>query len=346
MRRFLVWLQDPWAIAVLAGLIVFVSILSAFGSGLNLEEGRNLALILGGMIALPLAFWRSWLASKQVALSEAGHNTDRYQKGVTMLGDVRLSVREAGVFALTELAENNFDRYHVTVIKLLCSFIRDRSSEQTQEQSRELQHQQEREAERERREREQTPPLSSFRPSRQPTVRHGLADIAPDCQTALNSLSELNKIVRGRDYHLSPQVLDLRSTNLADANLAGLVLCGAHLRRAKLHRALLHTADLREANLSFADLTQADLSAANFSDSDLRSANFQGASFKAAYLQGTDLSSANLSGAILDDADLAGAKLTNARGLTVAQLETAKNVNSDDLKRLKTSEQTQEGEVE
>ena len=65
---------------------------------------RSLALVvaaLGGLfIGLPLAVWRSTIASKQAQTAEMGHNFDRYQRGAAMLSDKRLSVRQAGIMAL------------------------------------------------------------------------------------------------------------------------------------------------------------------------------------------------------------------------------------------------------
>ena len=71
---------------------------------LSIEDLRNLVLIGSAVIGLPLVIWRSWLAHKQTRLSEAGQNIDRYRKGAAMLGDERLSVREAGIFGLHQLA--------------------------------------------------------------------------------------------------------------------------------------------------------------------------------------------------------------------------------------------------
>lgn len=332
--------------------VLFVVVLSGLAKGLSLEDWRNLALVLAGLFGLPLAVWRSGVAAKQVEvatkqveLSEAGQNIDRYQKGAAMLGDARLSVREAGVFGLTELAENNFDTYHATVIKLLCSFVRDRSSEERQEQSRKFELQQEREEDRKRQERAKIPPMGFMQPQLRPEVRRELVDIAPDCQTALYSLSELNRIARDSDYHISPQAFDLRATNLSNANFAGLVMRGAYLRRANLYNALLHTADFKNANLSKTNMTRADLRGVNFSDGNLAGAILKNVDLRNAYLNEANLEAADLSGALLSGADLAGANLAGVKNVTYLQFAKAKNVNSDFLNQLKSEEKAEAEEL-
>ena len=83
----------------------------------------------GRLLACP---WRSGVRDthKQVRLAEAGQNADRYQKGAAMLGDGRLSVREAGIFALSAMVKRDPETYYLVVQKLFCSFMRDRSREQ------------------------------------------------------------------------------------------------------------------------------------------------------------------------------------------------------------------------
>ncbi|MEP0518521.1 MAG: pentapeptide repeat-containing protein [Hyphomicrobiales bacterium] len=345
MDRYLLLFRNPRALVALVAGVLFVIALMGFGTGLNLEEWRNLALILGGMIALPLAAWRSGIAAKQVALTEAGHNTDRYQKAVTMLGDVRLSVREAGIFALTELAENNFEKYHVTVMKLLCSFIKDRSSEQKQEQSKERKRQMELEEQRVQRaelEQQNLPAFGRHIPQRRPTV--ALQDIiAPDCQTALTGLSALRKIATVNNCALVNIELDLNNTNLSGASLIGADLRGAFFEKANLQGVLLMGGDLEGAFLNGADLKGAFLDIARLVGVDLSGANLEGAhllkaNLKRANLLGAQLSGAILAGTNLTEADLKGVDLTGAHltnsdlsgaNLTSASLAGAVLIHSD-----------------
>lgn len=307
MDWYLSLFRNLWVVGGLIGGVLFVIALSAFGSGLSLEDWRNLVFVLAGLIGLPLALWRSGVAAnqvkvatRQVELSEAGQNTDRYQKGASMLGDNRLSVRQAGVFGLTELAKNNFEDYHATVMKLLCSFIKDRSEEQ-------------------RRLADPLQDTDNNIGTSSPIDK--TKAIAADCETALTSLSDLSKYAKENGHSTSIGRLDLEATHLV----------GVALFRAALRRAYLADADLRDAYLIDADLRGAFLY-----DADLRGAD----------LVGADLTSANLTGAKLKGADLERAVFNEAIGLTSEQLELAKNYSPDILKKLREAEKAQKGEAD
>jgi uncharacterized protein YjbI with pentapeptide repeats len=157
------------------------------------------------------------------------------------------------------------------------------------------------------------------------------------------------QLIRGTD-----PVISLNRSNLFDATLSGVDLSGVEMRYANMRRADLSYADLSDANmscadLSFADLSQASMRGANLSgafmaNADLSPAsldnvNLSNAYMRAADLFAADLSDADLSAADLSDADLRyadlrhaklsdailrGADLSDARGVTDAQVEQAK----------------------
>ena len=85
---------------------------------------RNLGLIIGGVIAIILAVWRSRVAERQVAAAEGSLLNERYQKGAEMLGSPVLSVRLGGIYALSRLAEEHPEQYHIQILNLLCAFAR------------------------------------------------------------------------------------------------------------------------------------------------------------------------------------------------------------------------------
>lgn len=99
------------------------------GNHSRLESLRNFALIAGTPLALWLALRRTSTATRQADLAERGQNTDRYQQAVNMLGNEKLSVREAGIFVLQALGETDADNHYFPVQNILCAFIRDRSKE-------------------------------------------------------------------------------------------------------------------------------------------------------------------------------------------------------------------------
>ena len=108
---------------------------------------RNIGLVVAGLIALPLAVWRSLVAQKQAeaalrqadtALRQAetaqqGLLNDRYQQGAEMLGNDVLSVRLGGIYALQRLAEEHPEQYHVQIMRLFCAFVRRPTEDQVLE---------------------------------------------------------------------------------------------------------------------------------------------------------------------------------------------------------------------
>lgn len=113
-------MTDPWA--------------SPPSTAWTLEDWRNLALIVGTGIAATvgtvLAIWRSMVLQDQANTAKRGLDFDRFQRGAAMLGDKRLSVREAGVITLNTIALKNQSDYLEPVFNLFCSFIRDRSNDE------------------------------------------------------------------------------------------------------------------------------------------------------------------------------------------------------------------------
>ncbi len=85
----------------------------------------------------------------------------------------------------------------------------------------------------------------------------------------------------------------------------------------------LHAADLERASLPYATLTGADLSDTRLVSADLTHARLDQATLIGADLTDAILDQADLMGAVLDHAVLFGTDLSNARNLTVAQLEQA-----------------------
>ncbi len=154
----------------------------------------------------------------------------------------------------------------------------------------------------------------------------------------------------------------LKGANLTDADLNEATLIKANLKNADLREADLTDANLKDAdlegtfydsktklpekfkadfsknahrieaksNLNKADLYRRDLSGANLEDAKLNNAKLEGASLIKANLKEADLTHANLKGADLTGADLTKADLhkadlTEAKGLTLEQVQLAKN---------------------
>lgn len=91
---------------------------------------RNVSLIIGGIIAMELALWRSFVSVRQVNTAQRSLLDERFQKGAEMLGSEDLSVRLGGIYALQRLAEEQPEIYHVQVMELLCAFVRHPTKDQ------------------------------------------------------------------------------------------------------------------------------------------------------------------------------------------------------------------------
>ncbi len=250
-------------------------------AALAIENWRNLVLIVAAVVAFPLAVWRSWLAHKQTRISEGGQNIDRYQKGAGLLGDKRLSVRQAGILGLRDLALNDPANLRSVVLDLLATFVKDRSSES-------------------RAEHDSTQKASEEEPQVGPPA-------PADSVAAVRAISGILGTPRPKAKQKIAGV-DLHGVYLTDANLTD-----ANLTNANLTNANLTNANLTDANLTNANLTDANLTVAVLNFAKLQGANLKGANLKGVQLLYADLTNANLTNANLMDANLTNANLMDAK---------------------------------
>ncbi|MXW53570.1 MAG: hypothetical protein F4Z66_06240, partial [Gammaproteobacteria bacterium] len=95
------------------GLTTALDILVSFFDWLTKNESgsttlRNVGLVVAGLIAIPLAVWRSIVAERQAKTAARSLLNDRYQKGVEMVGNVdNLAVRLGGIHVLAQLAREH-----------------------------------------------------------------------------------------------------------------------------------------------------------------------------------------------------------------------------------------------
>ena len=256
---------------------------------------RNIALVIGAVVAFVIAGWRSSVAERQARVAERGLLNERYQKGAEMLGNTVLAVRLGGIQALRSLAEEHPWQYGVQVLRLLCTFVRH-------------------------------PPGKEAEP--EGSAMHAPVDVQAALKTAVSY--DRSRIVWTDDL-LDFQGAYLQGVGLRNAELMGAKLAGATLAHARLSVADLSNANLIGADLSHADLAHAKLVGANLALTKLMHANLIGVNLKEsfllnAFLEEADLTQANLTHADLRDADLRDADLTKAnltgadlRGATVTQ---------------------------
>ena len=215
---------------------------------------RNIGLVLAGLVALPLALWRSFVAQSQASAAQRqaftaqeGLANDRYQKGAEMLGSDVLSVRIGGIYALRSLVDDMPQVYGAPVKRLLCAFIRN----PTEDSSLLFNHESPR--------------------AEAPLLRDDVK-VALEAVTVRHAseVEDERKMRIVHDIvHSKLQRLVLLHGNLANFNLSSVDFTNS----------LLAKADFSYAFLAFADLSGADVGGANFQRTILNECNLSGAMF-------------------------------------------------------------------
>jgi uncharacterized protein YjbI with pentapeptide repeats len=203
--------------------------------------------------------------------------TERFSKAVEQLGHKEISVRIGSIYALERIARDSPKDYW-TVIEILISFIRERSSL----------------------------PLESDKNSQSPL------QVATDARVALTVIGR-----RYSSQDPQNQWIDLSRTNLRGVDLFRANLRNANLIGVNLSDSDLRDADLRNANMNNANLSRSNLKGANLEGAKLDGVDFDGANLSSLQLADVDLSGrslieADFSGTRLDSINLRGAKLYNA----------------------------------
>ncbi len=304
------------------------------GNALRSEVVRNLGLLAAAVIGLVVGSWRAVtgymqaraaqaqataateqarIATQQFNIAEQGHITDRFSRAVEHLGSAQLPVRLGGIYALWRLIKDSPERDVISVIDILCAFVRDPPKPPVDRPE---------------------PDIHEDGPAAAEDEANATGKLRTDVQAILKLIGNENAVYRAllpaeyrldltganlRHAHLTEADLHgakltgakLAHADLAGANLAGANLAGANLAGANLAHANLPMADLTRVDLWGANLTVAHLYGANLTGDNLRDANLTNADLLSANLTGANLRGANLKGAILEDANLTGADLSD-----------------------------------
>ena len=182
-----------------------------------------------------------------------------------MLGDDVLAVRLAGIYALQRLAMDHPKRYHIQVMRLLCSFVR----EPLGSEGAVL-----------------TVDADIAVASESPGSVHHLRQ---DIQAAIDAISTCHS--NQLDTEGSEGFwLDLHGADLRGADLVDRDLSYAHPTNLEGVQSGTLFLDHFGTDLSSSKLHSADLLQANLSDVDFSDAELYGANFTLANLSGTDFS--------------------------------------------------------
>lgn len=120
-----------WFVGLLAVAVVGSVLSWRFWGNLDDDRFRTAALVIGGVVTVLLALWRSTVAERraraahqQAATAQQGLLNDRYQKAAEMLGSKVLAVRVGAIHALQGLAKEYPHQYYIQKTRLLCAFAR------------------------------------------------------------------------------------------------------------------------------------------------------------------------------------------------------------------------------
>lgn len=256
-----------WIFLVVATVAIGVGLALRFWEVLHSDEDSlsstisNLSFVLGGIVAIELAVWRSivgerqtTVAQRQVETAQSGLLNERFQKGAEMLGSEDLPVRLGGIYALQHLAAEHPQLYHLQIMKLLCAFVRHPTKNE-----------------------DAFPEIYMY-------DQDPLADVVAVVEVICKRRSSQIEIERNAEFSLDLRNADLNQLSFGNADLFGADFFGAKLFKTSFAKANLSNAQFADA--IFSDDRPPDLiesimytAAAANSHSDLREANLSGTSF-------------------------------------------------------------------
>ncbi|MCY3913938.1 MAG: pentapeptide repeat-containing protein [Chloroflexi bacterium] len=296
------------------------------GDEVSRESGsttvRNIGLIVAGVVALPLALWRSWVAQRQANTSQQNLLNERYQQGAEMLGSNVLPVRLGGIYNLERLAADYPGQYHIQIMKLFCTFARVPIVYEGVESK-------------------------NLRDSPDADAKGRSSNVPPpireDVQAIMTAIGTRSAVGIALEKKMNV-TLDLHGADLSHAQLSGANLAGVNMSRTNLSHASFFERfepiidpfepipsgpDQPKARPVLAGETiRPDLAGMEDRRANLSGAILSGADLSDSWLLGTDLSGALLLGAKLRKANVIYAKLRNA-ALIDAKLQRAFIVGSD-----------------
>ncbi len=131
-----------------AGIVLGVQSLEGFESVSKLlaDESasavvRNYGLLAAGLVTFAVAALRYGISVQQLAhekhtraqqhaLEKHGNLNERYQQSAAMLGHESISIRQAGLFSLADIAKEAPKDFYIKVQSLYCGFLREASGRQ------------------------------------------------------------------------------------------------------------------------------------------------------------------------------------------------------------------------
>ena len=278
LRRFIgfVFKRDGrwWIVLIVATVAVGVGLSWRFWEILHGDDDSlsttisNLSFVLGCIVAIELALWRSIVGERQTVVAQQQAETARrdmlnqlLQKGDEMLGSSIVANRLGGIYALRHLATEHPEQYHVQVMAQLCAFIRGATGADGQPTAaiEEIVFS-----------REEILSISPDREDAPPenTVNRFVA--RSDIQEAMNVIAFCHDknlaIETVRNYWLNLRGADLRGLDLSDMNLSREFLNFRRITSFQQAMAIGHYTDMRRTKMADASLIGTNLSRVDLSE--------------------------------------------------------------------------------
>ena len=265
-----VWKDCKWGIIYLI-LIISIPFLPHADRWLkpkiDHESLRGLGLyVLGagvGVLGLYLTRSRTESLRKQTEalemqteIEKSKNVTDAFAKSVELLGNKRAAARQGGIYALDKIAKDDPEKYHMTVIRIMTSYIREESKESYDKYRSNMQ---------------SNSASSSDKKDNQEFI------MPADVEAAI-------EVIRQRN---SSQKQEKQSKKKLQRYTLFLDISNAHLSNTDFSRAELSKTNFSNSNLSGCIFDHANLSHSSFVFSDLKDSSFEKCD-----LSGADLSEA------------------------------------------------------
>ena len=317
--RFIAWIA-LFTIVVLAYVVLYF----LFFHELEVSSGNvevtemihNLAVPVGGAIAIIIATYRSIIASKQQTVANRTQLDDQFQKGAKMLECSELATKMAGVFILEKLSKEHTIQFHTQVVDLLAVFVRHHSVVLISKKP---------DPNKQKYSEEDTSAAIAFKVEQTATIE-ALMVIARrnelEVSTYTKSRQNLVKALVNLQYFNSTKPINFLNMSLTHSNFKYTDLRYSNFSNMTLTHSffdwgLLEDAQFQNAILNHSTFVHADMFGGNFhrshlNDSIMEYAKIASAEFVNAYLESAILRNSYAYGTDFTNAYLPNAELQNA----------------------------------
>lgn len=277
----------------------------------SIEDIRNIAIILGGIIGLLVAIKRSSAASRQARTGEDGLMVDRYIKAVELLAADNVTKRTGGIYALEDIAKSRFKSHYPVVLATLCSFIRDRNAAYSVRKKR-------------TRKRESIIKLNSeFR-----DLTEGIAAFQRarrDYRYVVGHLLGKRALTLARRYLHKPNYEFIDMT-VSRYDLSNVDFNHFNCRERVFTHCLLDYCNFSKKNLTFSDFSDSRMYYTNFKDADLSNVTFEASRIRRADFTGANLKNSDFKDVVFGEIGDNVSDFKFFGKVTLSQMKEAKNV--------------------